>query len=83
MAQALREAGEPEEPDLSNDPLRFLIGQDRTGNWVVTEIHGLYGGIFCSKDAALRFAKFESAERPGSLAVTSDRVEFACRRKRA
>jgi hypothetical protein len=63
------------------DPLHFVVGQDRSGNWVVTETHGLYGGIFCSKDAALRFAKFETAERLCECAVTGERLEFDVRRR--
>lgn len=81
MAQALRETGQAEDPDASEDPLHFVVGQDRSGHWVVTETHGLYGGIFCSRDAALRFAKFETADRPADCAVTVERVEFAARRR--
>jgi hypothetical protein len=81
MAQELREADSAEDADASDDPLHFVVGQDRSGHWVVTETHGLYGGIFCSKDAALRFAKFETADRTGDYAVTSERVEFAPRRR--
>jgi hypothetical protein len=65
----------------SVDPLHFVVGQDRRGNWVVTETHGLYGGIFCSRDAALRFAKFETADRLGECAVTGERLEFDVRRR--
>lgn len=63
------------------DPLHFVIGRDRSGNWIVTETHGLYGGIFCSKDAALRFAKFEAANRNGELEFTDERLELAPRRR--
>lgn len=80
MAQESRDASALEDPDASDDHMRFLIGQDHSGNWVVTETHGLCGGLFCSKDAAVRFAKFESADRLGSLAITSDCLEFAARR---
>jgi hypothetical protein len=82
MALELKEAGESDEPDGSSDPLHFVVGQDCTGMWVVDETHGLYGGIFCSKDAALRFAKFETADRGGDLAMTSERLEFRARRAR-
>jgi hypothetical protein len=83
MELTLKEAGESEDPDASQDPLHFVVGQDRSGLWVVSESHGLYGGIFCSKDAALRFAKFETADRPGDCALTSDRLEFSPRTRRA
>jgi hypothetical protein len=81
MAQELTETSEAEDPDASVDPLHFVVGQDHSGHWVVTENHGLYGGIFCSKDAALRFAKFETADRPGDCAVTAERLEFDARRR--
>jgi hypothetical protein len=81
MAQELREAGSAEDADGSQDPLHFVVGQDRSGHWIVTETHGLYGGIFCSKDAALRFAKFETGDRAGDCAVTSEHVEFVPRRR--
>jgi hypothetical protein len=81
MAQDLREAGSSEDADASLDPLHFLVGQDHSGLWVVTETHGLYGGIFCSRDAALKFAKFETADRAGDCAVTAEPLEFRLRRR--
>jgi hypothetical protein len=82
MAQDLREGrGSAGDVDASLDPLHFVVGQDRSGLWVVTETHGLYGGIFCSKDAALRFAKFESADKAGDWAVTAEPIEFDARRR--
>jgi hypothetical protein len=83
MAQALREASEPEDPDLTDEPLNFVIGQDGSGHWILVETHGLYGGIFCSKDAALRFASFETADRKGVLTITSEPLEFPPRRRPA
>jgi hypothetical protein len=73
-------AAEIKDEELT-DPLHFVVGQDGSGNWIVTETHGLYGGIFCSKDAALRFAKFETAERVGECAVSEERLEFDVRRR--
>jgi hypothetical protein len=81
MAQDLRETGSAEDADASLDPLHFVVGQDHSGLWVVTETHGLYGGIFCSKDAALRFAKFETADRLGDCAVSAEPIEFEARRR--
>jgi hypothetical protein len=81
MTQDLSQAGSAEDAEASQDPLHFVVGQDHSGLWVVTETHGLYGGIFCSKDAALRFAKFETAERAGDCAVTAEPLEFRPRRR--
>lgn len=71
-----RESDEAEQSDPIDDPLHIVIGQDDAGQWIVEETHGLCGGIFSSKDAALRFAKSETADRKGNLAMTSDRLEF-------
>jgi hypothetical protein len=76
MAQESKDADEPEEPNAADDALHFVVGQDRAGLWVVAEAHGLCGGIFSSKDAALRFAKSESADRKADLAMTPDGLEF-------
>jgi hypothetical protein len=81
MTQASKEPVESEEQGAGGETLHFVVGKDRSGLWVVSETHGLYGGIFCSKDAALRFARFEIADRPGDCAVTSDRIEFDAPRR--
>jgi hypothetical protein len=80
MTEALRETTGEGNGDCA-DPLHFIVGQDRQGHWIVTETHGLYGGIFCNKDAALRFARFETADRRGELELTSERLELAPRRR--
>jgi hypothetical protein len=77
MTEALRETIGGEDHAESEDPLHFIVGQDCSGHWVVTETHGLYGGIFCDKKAAVRFAKFETADRKGEVELTSERVELA------
>ncbi len=82
MAQDASETGQGEDDGLDSEPLHFVIGQDGSGYWVVAEAHGRYGGIFCSKDAALRFAKFESGDRLGECAVVDGRLEFDVRRSR-
>jgi hypothetical protein len=77
----MTQKGDPDDQDAGEDLLHFVVGQDRSGLWVVSETHGLYGGIFCSKDAALRFAKFETAEKSSACEETSDRLEFVCPRR--
>jgi hypothetical protein len=81
MTEALGETIGGEDHAESEDPLHFIVGQDCSGHWVVTETHGLYGGIFCDKKAAVRFAKFETADRKGEVELTSERVELAPPRK--
>jgi hypothetical protein len=75
MARAFKEPPTPEIAQ-TNDPLHFIVGQDCRGNWVVIETHGLYGGVFCDKRSALRFAKSESADRPSKLELTSQTLHL-------
>ena len=58
------------------DRLTFLVGRDRSGHWLALETHGLAGGIFASKDAALHYAVLETSHRPEAVHVTDDPIEF-------
>jgi hypothetical protein len=57
---------EPPSPEGCQSPL-FLVGKDSHGNWVVQNQSGLSGGLFVSRDEALKFAMFESGGRPQSV----------------
>ncbi|CAN5539854.1 hypothetical protein BH11PSE4_BH11PSE4_31510 [soil metagenome] len=37
-----------------------LIGKNSRGQWVAREREGLYGGLFVSQQAAIRYALFEN-----------------------
>jgi hypothetical protein len=39
---------------------QFTIRRDRHGHWIASETHGLLGGVFVSRKAALRFALYEA-----------------------
>jgi hypothetical protein len=71
-----------EEPPIGHseqgsiEPLSFVIGKDRIGQWIVVERHGLYGGIFGSQHAAARFAKFESGGRRSTISISSEPLEL-------
>lgn len=54
----------------------FLVGQDGAGHWLALETHGLAGGIFRSKDAALHYAMLETSHRPEAVHITAERVEL-------
>ncbi len=62
-------------PEADVDPLRFVIAKDATNHWIVMETHGLYGGIFVSKEAAVKFADSECGGRTATLEVVSDQSE--------
>lgn len=52
----------------------FLVGCDRDGRWLAVETHGLGGGLFTSRDAALRYASFETDRRAGAVTVVSEPI---------
>jgi len=52
-----------------------MIGQDRLGRWVAQDQSGARGGLFVSRDAALRFAKAENG-RPQAIIMVSGVLEL-------
>lgn len=55
----------PSSGGLTSTP--FLIGKNRSGNWVVQDQQGLCGGLFTNRAAALKFAMFEKGNRPRAV----------------
>ena len=53
--------------DVSPTAMSFLVGQNAKGNWVALETHGLAGGIFVSREAAIHYAEFETDHRSGAV----------------
>jgi len=60
----------------SKSPL-FLIGQDARGHWVVQDQRGLCGGLFVGRAEALKFARFESGDRPHAIIMVSGILELS------
>jgi hypothetical protein len=54
----------------------FLIGQNRRGNWVATMKHGLIGGLFINRAAALKFALFENGNHPEAVVAVPGVLEL-------
>ena len=74
MSKAVTEENAcPSEPP---EPLDFVLGRDHGGHWIVQETHGLCGGLFASRDAAIGYARFEGAERDSVIRMTSDPIEL-------
>ena len=48
----------------------FVVGRDGEGRWLAVETHGLGGGFFTTEDAAVRYARFETARRPGAIVLS-------------
>jgi hypothetical protein len=44
-----------------------LIGKNGRGQWVARERNGLYGGLFVSRQAAVRYALFENHHHPEAI----------------
>ncbi len=59
MSAALR-IPEPSETFRKSSASRFLIGQDDQGHWVAMESKGREGGLFASREAALKYVAAET-----------------------
>jgi hypothetical protein len=55
----------------------FTVFCDRNGRWVAAEAHGLPGGVFDSRDEAMRFALWQADRDPIRV-----HVEAACAERR-
>ncbi|WP_117190989.1 hypothetical protein [Rhizobium terrae] len=47
--------------------VRFTVGRDANGRWIVSDRDGLVGGLFTDRAAAVHFAMFESDHTPGAV----------------
>ncbi len=66
------------EKEVPPEPLSFVLGRDHDGHWIVQEANGLYGGLFASETAAIRYAKFESADRRSVIRLSPGPIELNC-----
>jgi hypothetical protein len=60
---------------IEKNPL-FFIGQNRRGNWVAKMKHGLIGGLFINRAAALKFALFENGNHPEAVVAVPGVLEL-------
>lgn len=56
------------------EPPSFVVGRDARGNWLAVETHGLGGGLFVTRDAALHYARDETGRRPGAVTLVDGAV---------
>lgn len=54
--------------------VRFTVGRDENGCWIVDDREGLIGGIFRDRASAVHFAMFESDHQPGAVCCVPDGV---------
>jgi hypothetical protein len=64
-----------EPPSLFRPPV-FMLGQDRQGNWVVREQKANAGGLFVTRDAALRYVRSECGYQPRAVIMVSGNFEL-------
>jgi hypothetical protein len=72
---AMKQAKQAEPPSWFRPPV-FTVGQNRRGNWVVRDQKGVCGGLFVSRDAALRFVRAENGYRPQAVVMVSGNLEL-------
>ena len=53
-----------------------LIGRNGRGQWVAREQNGLYGGLFVSRAAAVRYAMFENGHHPETIISSASLLEL-------
>lgn len=53
-----------------------LIGRNGRGQWIARECHGLYGGLFVSRENAVRYALFENGHRPEAIIMVAGILEL-------
>ncbi|ATN37607.1 hypothetical protein ACO34A_27945 (plasmid) [Rhizobium sp. ACO-34A] len=56
--------------------VRFTVGRDAQGRWVVADRDGLVGGLFTDRASAVHFAMFESDHQPGAVWCVPDHVRL-------
>jgi hypothetical protein len=64
------------EPSLCLKLPMFMVGQDSHGHWVVQDLDGIRGGLFVSRDAALRFVRSENGNRSQVYVAVSGALEL-------
>ncbi|QXX73442.1 hypothetical protein [Methylovirgula sp. HY1] len=67
---------EPDRSRLAEIAPLILVGRDRRAGWVVMEIHGRCGGLFCDEAAALRYAKEVSGGHPEAIEFARGPVDL-------
>jgi hypothetical protein len=53
-----------------------LIGKNRRGSWVVRDQRGMHGGLFVTREDALRYALFENGRRPKAVIMVPGGLEL-------
>jgi hypothetical protein len=77
MSVSLSAAPTLVEPPPARIALSYVVGQDCRGCWVALECHGLGGGLFRSREAAIRYAAAETGRRDGAVRLSLEPLTMA------
>jgi hypothetical protein len=55
---------------------QYLVGRDRAGFWIATDMEGSNGGLFKDKAAALHYAGLQTALLPGAVRLIDEPLEL-------
>lgn len=71
------------EPPSCNNFSIVFVGKNCSGQWVAQEQNGLYGGLFVSQAAAMRYALFENGHHPEAVVTLPNVLELDMSRSSA
>lgn len=54
----------------------FLLGQNAAGRWIIRDAAGLNAGVFRSREAAIRYVRYECADRNVDIAQMPDGTQL-------
>ena len=63
-------------PPRGTGPSSYLVGQDGEGHWVAMETGGKAGGLFRSRQDAIRYACIETGCRPDDVTLAVEPIRF-------
>lgn len=66
----------PKNPPGSSTGSTVFLGKDHSGNWVVREQNGIFGGMFASRAQALKYALCENGQHPEAILEISREIEL-------
>jgi hypothetical protein len=77
MTPAAQMAGPVDASHGISKPPHFLVGRDRSGQWVVCDQNGRCGGVFATRAQAFRFACQERGDGPGAVVLVPGVLELS------
>jgi hypothetical protein len=63
-------------PSCSTASAIVFIGKNSRGKWVARQQNGLFGGLFISRQQAVKYALFENGHHPETIVELSREIEL-------